>query len=166
MFRSSARAACGLTLALIVVSQAPAAAQEAVLAEFYGRGVHQYFAGNASQAVSDLTAAINGGTKDPRAFYFRALAEMRQGRQAIAQTDLQKGAALESADINQFYPVGKSLERVQGASRMTIERYRTIARAEAFQRQQRRDATRYEEHRRAELRVLRGAVAAGQASAH
>ncbi len=94
-----------------------------MLAEFYGSGVHQYFSGNASQAIADLTAAINGGSRDPRAYYFRALAEMRLGMQGQAGADLQRGAALESTDINQFYPVGKSLERVQGSARMSIEQH-------------------------------------------
>lgn len=107
MLRSFARVACGLSLALLIVSSRARAAEEAVLAEFYGSGVHQYFSGNAGQAIADLTTAIKGGTKDPRAYYFRALAQMRQGNQAGAQVDLQKGAALESADLNQFYPVGK-----------------------------------------------------------
>lgn len=148
-------AARGWIVALVTLSAGSVAAQEAVLAEFYGSGVHQYFAGNADQAVSHLSAAINGGSKDPRAYYFRALAEMRLGRQAQATADLQKGAALESADANQFYPVGKSLERVQGATRMTIERYRSLARAEAHQRRHDRDAVRYEQRRRAESQVLR-----------
>ena len=68
---------------------------------------------------------------------------------------MMMGAKLETADVNQFYPVGKALERVQGSSRMTIERYRTVARAEAFERQQRRDINRYEQQRRAEAEVLR-----------
>jgi hypothetical protein len=155
MVGNFARATCGLIAALVWLSAGSLAAQEAVLTELYGRGVHQYFAGNCTQAVSDLTAAIDGGTKDPRAFYFRALAEMRVGQQDMATLDLQMGASLETADVNQFYPVGKSLERVQGSTRMTIERYRSLARAQAYERQQRRDAVRYEQRRRAEAEVLR-----------
>ncbi len=137
----------------------PLAAQDAVLDEFYGTGVHHYFSGNPAQAVADLSASINGGSKDPRAFYFRALAEMRLGQQAEATADLRRGAALESSDVNQFYPVGKSLERVQGSARMMIERYRAVARAEAHQRQAQRDAARYEQRRRAEAQVLRAPAA-------
>ena len=72
-----------------------------------------------------------------------------------ATTDLKLGAALETADVNQFYPVAKSLERVQGSARMSIERYRAVARAEAYERQQRRESIRYEQRRRAEAEVLR-----------
>jgi hypothetical protein len=149
------RAACGFTLALVSLSAGSVSAQDAVLAEFYGSGVHHYFAGNPAQAASDLTAAIDGGTKDPRAYYFRALAEMKLGRQDAAAADMKKGAALESADINQFYPVGKSLERVQGPARLAIERYRAVARVETHRRQQQRDAVRYEQRRHAEEKVLR-----------
>jgi hypothetical protein len=80
---------------------------------------------------------------------------MRMGQSAQATADLQKGAALETADFDQFYPVGKSLERVQGSARQSLERYRSVARAEAHGRQQRRDAVRYEQRRRAEAEVLR-----------
>jgi hypothetical protein len=153
MLKMTARLCCGL--ALLLVSVANVSAQDAVLAEFYGSGVHQYFAGNTPQAVADLTAAIRGGTKDPRAYYFRALAELQMGQQKEATADLQKGAELESTDLNQFYPVGKSLERVQGSARLTIERYRAVARAQAHDRQRKRDAVRYEQRRRAEAAVLR-----------
>ncbi len=149
------RAACGFTLALAGLSTGSVAAQDAALVEFYGTGVHHYFAGNPAQAAGDLTAAIDGGTKDPRAYYFRALAEMKLGRQDVAAADMKKGAALESADINQYYPVGKSLERVQGPARLAIERYRAVARVETHQRQQQRDAVRYEQRRHAEEKVLR-----------
>lgn len=157
--------AFGLCGWLLLVSAAQATAQEAVLNEFYGSGVHHYFAGHSDQAYSDLSAAIRGGSKDPRAFYFRALAELQMGMQAQATADLQKGAELESADLNQFYPVGKSLERVQGSSRLTLERYRAVARAQALDRQRKRDAARYERRRRAEAEVLRAPVPAEEAEA-
>jgi hypothetical protein len=129
-------------------------AQEAVLSDLYGRGVHQYFAGNDGEAQAALSAAIDGGTRDPRAYYFRALVGMRSGTSDF-ESDLRKAAELESADSNLLYPVGKALERVQGAQRMTIERHRAVARAEAHQRQLRRDILRYEERRRGEGDVAR-----------
>jgi hypothetical protein len=150
-----ARTACGLALTLACLAAGSAAAQEAVLTDLYGKGVHGYFSGRCDSAIDYLSSAINGGTKDPRAFYFRALAEMRQGRSDEATLDMQMGASLETADVNQFYPVGKSLERVQGAARQTLERYRATARAEAFERQRARDTIRYEQRRRAEAEVLR-----------
>lgn len=162
MLKNIVCVSCGL---MLVVSAARLPAQDAVLNEFYGSGVHHYFAGHIDQAVSDLTAAIRGGTKDPRAYYFRALAEMQSGQQAQATADLQKGAALESADLNQFYPVGKSLERVQGSARMAVERYRSVARAQALDQQRKRAAVRYEQRRRAEAAVLRSPVPAAEVEA-
>ena len=155
MCRKIARSVCGVVLAFVLTAGDRLPAQDAVLSEFYGSGVHQYFAGNYAQASSDLTASIEGGSKDPRAYYFRGLAALRLGWQQNAAADFRAGAALESADTNQFYPVGKSLERVQGSARMSLERYRAVARAEAHQRQERRNAIRYEQRKRAEAQVLR-----------
>ncbi|HEY2893305.1 MAG TPA: hypothetical protein VGJ16_03805 [Pirellulales bacterium] len=154
--RVSLCVAVGCSLALC--ASASGASSGAVLAEFYGAGVHQYFSGNYGQAVSTFTAAINGGTRDPRAYYFRALAAMQSGAGGSdVEADLRKGAALESADADQFYAVGRSLERVQGSARMTLERYRALARAEAYTRRHDRDLLRYEQRRRAETDVLRRA---------
>ena len=149
-----ARTVCGSVL-LCSFWAGFATADDSIVAELYGSGVHHYFAGDYAQAAADLSAAIDGGTKDPRAFYFRSLAEMKLGQKAAAEADMQKGAALESADINQYYPVGKSLERVQGSTRTVIERHRSLARAEIHRRQRDRDAVRYEQLRRAEDKVLR-----------
>jgi hypothetical protein len=132
-------------------------AQDPVLAELYGSGVHQYFSGGYRQALTDLTEAVDGGTKDPRVYYFRALSWWRLGDTPKAQTDLAAGAKLESADVNQYYPVSKSLERVQGAGRLMLERYRVQARAEAYRREERRNLARYEAQRKAEAEVLRAA---------
>jgi len=140
--------ACGLWLLLATICSTPAAAQDAVLSEFYGSGVHHYFAGNYSQAIADLGAAIDNGSRDPRAYYFRGLAKSRSGYGGDA--DFQTGAALETSDSDQYYPVGKALERVQGSTRMRIERFRALARATAMSQQRRRDAQRYEQLRQRE----------------
>ncbi len=117
-----------LALAVAWLSAEPLLAQNAVLNEFYGSGVHNYYERDYFAAVTDLNTAIDGGSQDPRAYYYRGLARMRSGDSAGAHEDMKKGAALESADINQFYPVAKSLERVQGSERQTLERYRSLAR--------------------------------------
>ncbi len=132
-----------------------ASAQQAVMDEFYGTGVHNFYDRDFFQAMQNLSVAIDGGSQDPRAYYYRGLARMRSGDVQGAHADLQKGSALETADVDQFYPVAKSLERIQGSERSTLERYRALARAQARQRQLRRDAVRYEERRRHEAQVLR-----------
>jgi hypothetical protein len=157
MFRKLDATRCGLALAIAGLLTPALCGQEAVLSQFYGSGVHNFYERDYFQAMSDLSAAIDGGTRDPRAYYYRGLVHQNLGNSAAAQRDMQKGAELESADVNQFYPVGKSLERVQGSQRLALERYRALARAQAHERQVRRDAARYEQLRRAESQVLRQA---------
>jgi tetratricopeptide (TPR) repeat protein len=146
---------CGLTLAAAWLWAGPLSAQDPVFSQFYGSGVHSYYQRDYQEAMDSLSMAIDGGTKDPRAYYYRGLANMRLGNTATARADMQKGAQLESADVDQFYPVGKSLERVQGSERMQLERYRALARAQARRQQLKRDTARYEQRRRAEAQVLR-----------
>src|SRR5260221_6982085 len=94
-----ARVSSGAVVALALIAARDLQAQEAVLSDLYGRGVHQYFAGNDAEAADALTSAIDGGTRDPRAYYFRALVGLRSGLSDV-DGDLRKGAELESADSN------------------------------------------------------------------
>ena len=130
-------------------------AQDAVLGQKYGSGVHAYFAGDYLKAYDQLTAAINGGSKDPRAFYFRGLTYMNLGRGQDAKQDFQQGAGLESSDVNKFYNVSKALERVQGPARIELENYRVDARMAAMDEAERLHKARYEAIQREETRVLR-----------
>ena len=72
---------------------------------------------------------VEGGSKDPRVFYFRGLTYLKLGRPQDAAMDFRKGAELESKDINRFYNVGKALERVQGSARVN---WRNIASTPAW----------------------------------
>jgi hypothetical protein len=130
-------------------------AQEAVLGQEYGSGVHAYFTGDATKAYERLTAAIDGGSKDPRAFYFRGLAYLKLGRPDEAKADFRKGADLESKDVNRFYNVGKALERVQGQARSELETYRVDARMAALEELEKVRKSRYEAIQREEARVVR-----------
>ncbi len=130
-------------------------AQDAVLTQEYGSGVHAYFTGDSQQAYESLTAAIQGGSKDPRVFYFRGLTYMTLGRPQEAAVDFRKGAELESKDINRFYNVGKALERVQGSARIELEKYRVDARMIALEQAEKIRKARYEAMKREEERVLR-----------
>ena len=140
-------------------------AQDAVLGETYGNGVHAYFACDPLAAYENLTAAINGGSKDPRAFYFRGLAFLKLGRSPDAQLDFRTGAELETQDVGRFYNVGKALERVQGSARLELEKYRMAARMAAMEETERVRKARYESLRREESRVLRQPAADPQAAA-
>ncbi len=60
-----------LGFAALVLCTAQSPAEDLVLSQLYGSGVHRYFAGDTTNAHSDFTAAITGGTNDPRPYYFR-----------------------------------------------------------------------------------------------
>ena len=154
--------ACGFTvawgwtvaLALTFAFTAPARAQTDVLNELYGSGVHAFNSGQYRDAYNDLTMAIRSGSRDPRVYYYRGLAYLRLGRPHEAQGDFRKGASLEMADTDRFYPVSKSLERIQGQARAQIERYRSSARLVAYQTRERQRYERYERIRKNEPNVL------------
>jgi hypothetical protein len=145
---------------LIVLSvTVPSPAQEVVVLQLYGSGVHAYFAGDFAKAYDQMTAAIAAGTRDPRIYYFRGLAYLKLGREAEATQDFQKGAQLESKDLHRAYNVGRALERVQGAVRQQLETYRVDARLAAFKEDDKIQKARYEAIQREEKRVLRSQAA-------
>lgn len=124
------------------------------LAAAYGDGVHAYFAGDYQRAYEDLTQAIEAGTTDPRAFYFRGLAALRQGRDDEAEADFTVGADRESLGLG-AWPVGRSLERIQGADRLRLERHRMRARVALLQRQREAEQRRYSQIEEAQPDVIR-----------
>jgi hypothetical protein len=125
------------------------------LAAQYGRGVHAYFSGDYAKARRELTHAIDGGSQDPRCHYFRALALAWLGEADKVEADMARGAELEVLDRDGFYPVSRSLERVQGRNRLLLESHRQQAREVASQRALEYNRSRYEQLRRAEGEVLR-----------
>jgi len=156
--------AAGLALMTILACQpAPTKAQDSVLAELYGSGVHHYFAGAHVEAHGCLTTAIEQGTLDPRAYFFRGLANSMLGRPYEAQADFTKGAQLEVSGADRVYPVGSSLQRVQGAARQMIEKARQQARIAARARGS--SVTRPRSQDLDEGRVLRGTDRAAPAPA-
>ena len=123
-------------LAAIVVaatlSTSPAAHSQnpTVLAEVYGRGVHAYYAGRYNDAFNLFTSAIDNGTRDPRAYYFRGIVASQQGRPSEAEADWAEGAKLEAKYGGGSF-VGRSLSRFQGTQRLKLEEIRQQARLEA-----------------------------------
>ena len=131
-----------------------AVAQDDALEELYGNGVHLYNAGDFRASYYELTRAVDNGSQDPRVFYYRGLCYLKLGREQQGMSDFSKAAGLEMSDNDRFYPVSKSLERVQGRARQLIERYRSSARLRAFQTRERARFERYERIRRNEPNVL------------
>jgi hypothetical protein len=131
--------------ALALLSPMPLAAQDAILGQVYGSGVHAYFGEDFVKAHQLLTTAIDGHTQDPRAFYFRGLALLKLGRPQEAEGDFQQGAKLESAiDPARAYNVARSLERVQGSDRAKLEQFRLEARMTMLKKAEDERAQRYQ----------------------
>jgi hypothetical protein len=146
---------CGLVL----LAGSFAGAQEALLNELYGGGVHAYYAGRTDEAHRLLSSAITQGSQDPRAYYFRGLAASRMGKAAEAAADFKEGAKLEVA-FEERIPqrIGLALERIQGSQRMQIEMARREAKLAARAEAKRVEQAKYEEQVRAEREVLRQPV--------
>lgn len=134
--------------------------QDQLLDELYGRGVHNYFARNYTQAHQFLTEAATSGSQDPRVYYFRALTYSKLGRPDDAKADFEKGAAFE-VQLGDIFPIGRSLERVQGNDRIALESYRRNARLLARGNTNKIEGVRYEEMKRNEAAVLRNPNARG-----
>jgi len=117
-----------------------AVAQDSVLTELYGEGVHAYHALDVTRAYDLFTRAIDGGLNDPRAYYFRGLAAMDSGRSYEAEEDFRAGAVIEARG-GAGGSVGRALTRVQGPTRMMIEKARTEGRL-SFQAEMAADADR------------------------
>lgn len=130
-------------------------AQDSLLAELYGQGVHAFFARDYAQAHELLTTAIESGSQDPRAYYFRGLAYGRLGRPDEATADHKKGSELEASGTTRVYPVGRSLQRIQGKERLALERYRQVARLTIRTRTLKASAARYESIQSGQADVLR-----------
>ncbi len=153
MVRKAVITTCALVLVGLAVSRTRA--QDTLLVELYGRGVHAYFGQEYEESHKFLTMAIDQGNKDPRGYYFRGLALLQLGRPDEAKTDFKAGADLEATSVGRAYDIGRSLQRVQGSHRLTLETHRQQARIDASKRERIRRKTRYELLRDAEDQVLR-----------
>ncbi|MHB8899596.1 MAG: hypothetical protein ACYC6Y_12690, partial [Thermoguttaceae bacterium] len=129
-------------------------AQEAMFGQLYGLGVHAYFSQDFAGAHEHLTQAIDAGSQDPRAHYFRGLSYLNLGREDEAKIDFQMGAKLEAEDTGANYEVPRALERIQGESRMLVEEYRREARAIALEREMKRRREVYGEMRAKQAEML------------
>jgi hypothetical protein len=139
--------------ATVALCCAPLGAQDIVLGQMYGQGVHAFFAGDYLEAHRLFTAAIEAGSKDPRAYYYRGLCLLNLQRPEQAPADFQRGAELESSEEGRIYNVGRALERVQGHTRLELEKYRVKARMARLSEERRLQQMRFEQ-----LRGQQGAV--------
>lgn len=151
--------ACLPTAALPAISMRPVRADEPLaVASSYGAGVHAYYDGDYQTAYDALTAAIEAGSLDPRAYYYRGLASIKLGRaDDEIDGDFSEGASRESAGRGGL-SVSRSLERVQGRDRMRLEKYRQRARVASVQRDEAAIRQRYMGVQEAAPDVLRRRV--------
>ncbi|HEX4147871.1 MAG TPA: hypothetical protein VHY20_02745 [Pirellulales bacterium] len=153
---------CAIVLASTWAAS-PARADDAALEGIYGSGVEAYYTGDYVRAFDLLNSAVQAGSHDPRVYYFRGLAQTFLGRAPDAQRDFQKGAQLESSETAGVVDVGRSLERVQGPTRLLLERYRSAARLASVAERERQRILRYGHVRPAP--PMAAAAAAGQQAA-
>ncbi len=102
------------------------------LTELYGEGVHRYFAGDSFQADQMFSRVIESGVQDPLVYYFRGLVREYQGDGG--DVDFEEGARLEAAgkrSLGLRNGVGDALARIQGHTRIKIEKARRDARIAA-----------------------------------
>lgn len=130
------------------------AAEVAALARAYGAGVHAYFANDHQRAYDYLSQAIEAGSRDPRAWYFRGLAALKLGRLDEAEADFSLAADNEAAAAGDW-DVSRSLERVQGHDRLQLERHRIRSRVAAYQQRTTANQQRYSGVQRRQSDVLR-----------
>lgn len=135
---------------LCLASAVGAHAQDSVLADLYGRGVHAYYSYQYDQAADYLVAAIDQGSQDPRVHYYLGLVFHATGRSQEAEAEFKRGAQLEATSTDRLFDVGRALQRVQGPIRLEIENHRSAARIAARRLQQQRARARYGDLERAE----------------
>ncbi len=143
-----------IAFALVALIAPSTQAQNAVLSELYGRGVHAYFRNDYTTANDYLSKAIDGGIKDPRAYYFRGLTVSASGDGYSAESDYRAGAEMEAA--GSFANIGSALTRIQGSCRTAIEDIRQQARLEYQAAAATRSKARYGDIEAAGDDVLRG----------
>ena len=148
--------ACSFVLAVMGCTIPAAFAQDNLLDDLYGRGVHAYFSHEYQDAHTLLSEAIKSGSRDPRAYYFRGLTFARLGRPEEAKADIKMGSELEASGDTPV-KVGRALERVQGPERLMIESSRKSARLAIRNAAEERAKIRYGERVRAEA-AARGDV--------
>jgi len=126
------------------VNSAAAQGQNVILAETYGQGVHAFNGGRLTDATGFFTLAIDNGSRDPRAYYYRGIVNYVSDRLEEAEKDWSAGAAIEAMGGPNL-SIGRSLARFQGNGRLKLEQIRQTARLIALAEANARSKQRYGE---------------------
>lgn len=98
--------------------------------ELYAEAVNAYFAKDYNKADSVFTGLIENGSEDPRVYFFRGLGRFAIGNIDAAEIDFEAGANLEATGLARVN-IPRSLERVQGPARRSLESYRRKAKLDS-----------------------------------
>jgi hypothetical protein len=142
------------TVTMIAFAFDAARADDAPIDKLYGAGVHAYFAGDSAGAKKSLDASIAAGNRDPRCYYYRGLASLRTGNVDAARADFREGATLEAQSPDLTTLVNRSIQRIQGNTRLSLERFRADAQLAAATARKARDAARYGASRASAIQEL------------
>ena len=125
-----------VVLSFLCIGVKTSAFAQDIYEQYYGSGVHAYFSGNYERASELFNELIDAGSQDPRVHYFRGLTHMQtQGCMIeIGLPDFEQAAQLEVSG-KRSADVAKALSRIQGPTRIAIERIRAKARFAAKSRQ-------------------------------
>ena len=132
-----------VTSLLFISGLGRAQAEDYVLDELYGSGVHAFFCRDYQMAIDLLTSASAEGSTDPRVYYFRGLANLEMGLEHEGEEDFRTGARYEFSKSG-AYRIGQSLQRIQGFKRLKLEKFRRAASIQARRQQILRDRLRYQ----------------------
>ncbi len=107
------------------VPGAPAATGNPLLAEaYYGAGMRHYWSRRYAEAEKGFAEAAAADNQDARYFYFLGLARVELGKADDASADFERGARLEAEGRPGRPAISAALERVQGAGRQAVNRFR------------------------------------------
>ena len=99
--------------------------------QFYGKGLHDYWAGKFDDAEKQFETALGYFKDDARFFYYFGLTCLQQGKRAEATEAFQKANELESKSRPSSAQINAMLERVQGTARQAIDQAREHPQVEA-----------------------------------
>ncbi len=116
-----------LQIAVTSVSTLAASGIEPVTANQMSAALEAWRTGDLDGAQQKLTQMIDAGTRDARVYYYRGLIAEQSG--GNSDQDLRTAARLEARSGTERLS-NRTLENVQGALRLKIEKYRAEARAE------------------------------------
>jgi hypothetical protein len=108
-----------------------------ILEQMYGSGVHAFYSGRSDEAQEIFDEVINAGSQDPRVHYYRGLAQIQSqgGMIEAGMADFEQAAQLEVTSRTSAN-VARALQRIQGPTRIAIEKVRARARLAAKSLQQ------------------------------